>query len=295
MNKKGSDKKNQELRFNGERMIPKLNKGKTFYFEHLLRYFFSSQFIKGKKVLDAGCGLGYGSRSLNALGAKEVLGVDISKEAVEYARLTYGNNAVSFINADVEELPFFEEKFDAIVAFEILEHLQDQISFLRGVKSNLKTDGIFLVSTPNKYTYPRGNPFHANELFPDQFESLLKKYFNYVYLFNQQFLFSNSLQPIRKQSNLDLCFIREKYIKENRVAINPNINIKESRYLIAVCSDRPIKNIESYSLDSFDVDEFSLKDGIEGMSKTIRNDMKAWIENDEKIKELKRAFNEITS
>lgn len=289
------DSKKRKLLFTGERMIPELNKGKTLYYEHLLRYLFSSQFVKHKKVLDLGCGSGYGSRILKALGAKEVFGVDISKEAVEYARSTYGNQNVKFLTADVEKLPLFKERFDTIAAFEILEHLQNHNSFLKGIKKNLKPDGIFLVSTPNKYTYPEKNPFHLKELFPDQFETLLKEYFTYVHLFNQQFLFSNSIQPQKRHNNLDLNFIHEKYIKENRVSINPNIKIKESRYLIAVCSNKPIKNVNSYSLDSFQTDEFSLRDGIEGLSRTIMDEIKARLENDEDKKELQRAFNEITS
>lgn len=280
--------KKRKMLFTGERMIPELNKGKTFYYEHLLRYLFASQFIQNKKVLDAGCGAGYGTRMLYELGGREITGSDISKEAIEYAMASYRKPGVQFIEANAEKLPDFKEKFEVVVAFEILEHLSDQRSFLKGVKANLKSGGILLVSTPNKFTYPSGNQFHLKELSPGEFKKLLKEYFNYVYLLNQQFLFSNSLQLIDKKNNLDLGFMNEKYIKDSMMSINPSIDVKESRYLVAVCSDQKINNISPYLLNTFTVDEFSLRDGVEGMTSTVRNNIKE-LNKKEEIKELKRA------
>jgi len=274
--------------FTGERMIPKLNKGFAFYYEHLLRYLFSTQFVKNKRVLDLGSGTGYGTRMLKQMGAKSALGIDISQEAVDYARDLYQMNGIKYVSGDVEKLPDFPEKFETVVAFELLEHLASHDQFLTGVKNNLTKNGVFLVSTPNKYNYPAGNPFHINELYPEAFEKLLKRYFKFVYLFNEQCMFSNSMTPLNNKSDLKLSFIDESYTTTKTVTFTPEIDIKKSRYVIALCSDQPLEVIDSYALDSFKADEFSLEDGVEGMTAAVDATKK-------NNQDLKQAYEEITS
>lgn len=267
--------------FTGERMVPKLNKGFTFYYEHLLRYLFSTQFVKNKNILDLGSGTGYGSRILREMGGKKVHGIDISRQAIDYAQDLYQVSGLKYTVGDVENLPVFSDKFDTVIAFELLEHLANHDQFLIGIKKNLTKDGVFLVSTPNKYNYPKGNPFHINELYPDDFKKLLKRNFKFVYLFNQQSLFSHSLIPLDKKNDLNLNFIDENYTTTQMTSLSPEIDIKKSRYIIAVCCDQELKNINCYNLDSFQADEFLIEDGVEAMSASI--------------KELKQSYDEITS
>src|SRR5215467_1277008 len=73
--------------FTGERVIP----GEVdvdLLNEHLARYAFAARLARGKRVLDAGCGAGYGSAEL-ARAALSVVGIDISAEAVAYAGANY--------------------------------------------------------------------------------------------------------------------------------------------------------------------------------------------------------------
>ena len=73
--------------FTGERLIP----GQVdvdLLNEHLARYAFAARLAQGKRVLDLGCGAGYGSAEL-AKTAHWVTGVDIAAEAVDYARAAY--------------------------------------------------------------------------------------------------------------------------------------------------------------------------------------------------------------
>src|SRR5689334_1297324 len=73
-----------ELAFTGERVVP----GKVdadLFNEHFARYVYARQFCSGKKVLDTGCGTGYGSRHL-AEAAQFVVGIDNDSAAVAYAR-----------------------------------------------------------------------------------------------------------------------------------------------------------------------------------------------------------------
>jgi len=169
----------RKLEFTGERLIPELNKGQAFFYEHLVRYLFSSQFVRNKIVLDVGCGSGYGSYILARQGgANKIFAVDISQDAIEYAKSRYKHRNIDFKVDDAEELKTISNKIvDILVAFELIEHLNDQDKFLGQVKRVLKKSGLFIVSTPNKYTYPDGNPFHTKELYPEEFYRLLKKYF----------------------------------------------------------------------------------------------------------------------
>ena len=73
--------------FTGERLIP----GEVdvdLLNEHMARYHFAVRLARGKRVLDAGCGAGYGSAELADV-AESVTGIDIAPEAVEYARAHY--------------------------------------------------------------------------------------------------------------------------------------------------------------------------------------------------------------
>jgi len=78
--------------------------------------------------------------------------------------------------------------FDVVVSFEVIEHLHDQQPYLREISRVLRPNGLFIVSTPNKYFYgPNGsnNPFHTREFTPDEFEALLSPYFSTINLYGQ--------------------------------------------------------------------------------------------------------------
>ena len=68
---------------------------------HLKRYEFARPYCVGKHVLDAGCGVGYGSAFLSEA-ARSVVGVDVSADAIEYARARYGGRNVEFAVGDLQ-------------------------------------------------------------------------------------------------------------------------------------------------------------------------------------------------
>lgn len=287
MKNRNSNKKTlEELVFTGERMIPDINRGQTFYYEHLVRYLMATQFAKDKTILDIGCGVGYGCWILKRFGAKSVKGIDYSKETINYAQKKYRMKDINFEVGDAENLLINTEKFDLLVAYELIEHLKNQKKFLEGVKDNLKEKGILIISTPNKNTYQSNNPFHINELTPHGFESLLKLFFKYIYFFDQRFFFSNFITSIHSNSDLKLNILNESYIVDKITGFIPENKIENSRYLVAFCSDQEIKNINNFSLSALETDIFSLKEGIEGM-------YALWNRPNEENKELRRRLNEI--
>lgn len=173
--------------FTGERVIPG-EVDPDLWNEHAARYAFAGRIARGRRVLDAGCGSGYGAAEL-AREASEVLAIDIAGEAIDYAREHYHAENLRFERASCLEIPAPEASFDLVVAFEIIEHLSDWRAFLGEVRRVLAPGGQFLVSTPNKlyYTEARAelgpNPFHVHEFEYEEFRQELLAVFPDVALY----------------------------------------------------------------------------------------------------------------
>lgn len=121
--------------------------GKRGAYEHIQRYQFAIRKIGlNKKVLDLGCGTGYGSRLLYRAGNK-VYGVDVSAKAIDYAKRNYPGP--EYICCSAEKLPFENNYFDAVTAFEVIEHVEDAEMVLDEIQRVLKKDGDLFISTPN--------------------------------------------------------------------------------------------------------------------------------------------------
>lgn len=170
------------MEFTGERVIP----GKTpsrIYEDHIERYKFALEYIKNKNVLDVACGTGYGSKCLLDGGALNVTGIDVSEEAISYAKTHYNDYRLTFLQGDATKLPFPDGYFDIIVSFETIEHIPNYLEYLSEVSRVLKVGGIYIVSTPNRvvtspskslYQKP-DNEYHFIEFELHEFESTLKK------------------------------------------------------------------------------------------------------------------------
>ena len=172
---------------------------------HLRRYQFALPWCDGKDVLDAACGAGYGS-ALLATVARRVVGVDISEDAVDYARRRYAAPNVEFRRLDLHCLELPATSFDVVCSFETIEHLADRDEYLRGVVRVLRPHGAFLVSTPRAdltVSEPE-NPYHAIEFSLPDFEQLLRRYFGDVELYGQRRLETRRYLFVRRLDVLGL-------------------------------------------------------------------------------------------
>jgi hypothetical protein len=91
-----------------------------------------------------------------------------------------------------------DRSFDLAVSFEVIEHLADPGRFVAGIARVLTSDGLFLVSTPNRPVYRLGlgpNPFHTREFTADEFEQLLRGSFRHVRLFAQDVVLGVAITP----------------------------------------------------------------------------------------------------
>jgi ubiquinone/menaquinone biosynthesis C-methylase UbiE len=90
---------------------------------HIQRYEWVLPHVKGLRCLDAGCGSGYGTYYLANDKCKFIIGVDISIEAIKFARKYFRAKNLIFGQMDVCNLSFRDNSFDAVVSFDVLEHL----------------------------------------------------------------------------------------------------------------------------------------------------------------------------
>lgn len=185
--------------FTGERVIPgQVND--DLWAEHLARYAYASRFAKDAHVLDIGCGTGYGTAEM-AQHAKDATGVDLSPEAIAYARQHYPLANTTFLAASATALPFPGASFDVITAFEVIEHLRDWQTLLQEARRSLHPGGVFLVSTPNKLYYGESraaegpNPFHAHEFTFAEFRDALSAVFPRIEILLQNRLETQAFYP----------------------------------------------------------------------------------------------------
>lgn len=167
-----------------ERFVPGTADGELIEVEHLARYRWAGQLVAGRTVLDAGCGVGYGTAMLAGAGAREVVGLDLSADAVEAARRTAPANA-SFHVGDVHALPFDDGRFELVVCFEVIEHVESQDEVIGELARVLAPGGVLAISSPNRDVYPAGNPHHLHEYVPEELRSAVAAHFEHVQLRRQ--------------------------------------------------------------------------------------------------------------
>ena len=145
--------------------------------ESTSRYGFALPFLKGQCVLDIGCGARRGPRIISKSN-KRVIACDISKEAIQFCQRNYPSSRISYVVADAIRLPFGSEIFDDVLAFEVVEHLDNQLNFLKEAHRVLKKGGMCILSTPNRSVVsPQGvsdNPDHIHEFNFEGFRDFLR-------------------------------------------------------------------------------------------------------------------------
>ena len=187
------------MEFTGERYVPGAAGQEELYIEHMSRYRFARGLAAGRRVLDVGSGCGYGTYHLAAGGAELTLGIDVSPEAVGFARCNYRHPHLCFAVMDASRLGL-GDRFHLVTCFELIEHVEDAQAVLRGVHRVLDDSGVFVVSTPNKATYVAGgedgkNPFHVREYYREEFEDLLGNVFHSVRVLGQHWVEGMALGP----------------------------------------------------------------------------------------------------
>jgi SAM-dependent methyltransferase len=122
----------------------------SFWFpprNRLINWAFKNYIADAKNYLEIGCGTGYVLKGLSDSNPDmNVMGADIFTEALPIAEKRL-NNKASFIQTNAQNLPF-RDHFDAIGAFDVIEHIEDDVVALKELHKALKPDGSVIISVP---------------------------------------------------------------------------------------------------------------------------------------------------
>lgn len=151
----------KQLRFGGDSLSAseKLHKKN--------RYTFASYYInEDDNILDIACGDGLGCEIMSKIAKNgKIIGVDL-QDSQEFKRIENANLNIKFIVTDATQLEL-DQKFEKIVCFETIEHLERQQDFLLSLKDLLYDDGLLILSVPRGmnsiYLKLPLNPYHIKE------------------------------------------------------------------------------------------------------------------------------------
>jgi GT2 family glycosyltransferase/glycosyltransferase involved in cell wall biosynthesis/SAM-dependent methyltransferase len=191
------------IEWTGERCVPWTPDVQVVY-EHFHRYLWAASVVGGLRVLDLGSGEGFGAAIL-AESAAQVVGVDVDERTVQHSRLNYAAANLDFHMGTALDLSAFEEgSFGAVVAFEIIEHVQDHERVLEEVTRLLADDGLLVISTPDRRLYSevtgQRNPFHEHELGLEEFHELLGRYFPHLASWGQRTITGSHMHVLGSSS-----------------------------------------------------------------------------------------------
>lgn len=223
--------------------------GKEFVMEYVIEninyYNFALKINKSNgKILDAGCGYGYGTYYLSLKTKNNVVGFDIDKNKINIAEKNYNNTNLKYCVLDlldddcVNKFISTEGIFDLITCFEVLEHIpkDKEEMFLNNLKKLLKSEGILILSTPNKdvwdiFAYTDG---HINEKTPEALIALLENYFEVKEVYGSifiprlfyRFVWKFGMVARTDDKNIELTFKQKVVRKIIRAIVQPSDILK---------------------------------------------------------------------
>ena len=225
--------------FMHERYVPG-TWSKVAEYEHMPRYELAKLWVPQKAVLDFGCGTGYGAALLAKAAALSVTGLDISFEALTWAREEHTHAHLTFYRCNDLGAQLPADSFDVVTCFEMIEHVPQDVqkATLTNIRRLLRRDGVLLISTPNpEFTKLYGeNPYHAHEMALPEFQELLRQHFSHVRILSQRVLESVTFQSEIEDSEIPWRHQNIGHISSNIPAVA----------FIAICSDQPIDTVGAY-------------------------------------------------
>lgn len=179
----------RELQDYGERLVPRENEPWEFA-DHSARYAFVQNLVDDNKyILEIGCGAGYGLRKLSESKAIKGIGIDVSREAISYAKKHSSSQLhLEFAVMDATKLAFRDNVLDTVFSLEVIEHVEDYQEFVKESCRVLKLGGKYIISTPNKDPSARfiSCPFHVREFTKGELSVILEKHFTGIQIFGKR-------------------------------------------------------------------------------------------------------------
>ena len=181
-----------------------LEKSDNFVFQRsLLAYHHAAGLVEGD-ILEIGTGTGYGVEIV-APNATRYITVD---KQLPDSPLQLEN--VEYYYMEVPPIGFENSSFDSVVSFQVIEHIEKDIEFVREVSRVLRPGGKFVVSTPNAPMSLTRNPWHVREYNADELRNLLECHFSKVEAYgvvgneNVMEYYRKNRQSVRKITRFDI-------------------------------------------------------------------------------------------
>ena len=157
-------------RFTGERLHEGSDLFAVDMARHHAAYDLALRHGRGLRVLDLGCGSGYGSARLGEGGAAVVAVDRVAPDTAHRA-------AAHYVLADLNAMPFCAGSFDLVVSFQVVEHLTDPTAYLEAIARLVRPEGLAILTTPNRLTSDGVNPYHVHEYTSEELHDLLGRHF----------------------------------------------------------------------------------------------------------------------
>lgn len=144
---------------------------------HRAAYVRAAGMAEGLNVLDVGCNNGYGTLVI-AERCRHIIGVDVSPRAIEAAQQEHAASNVSYQLVDGDVLPFADNSFDLVTSFQVIEHVEAVIPYLREICRVMRNPGRAIFTTPNRCIrldpgMKPWNEFHVTEYDANTLASVL--------------------------------------------------------------------------------------------------------------------------
>ncbi|MBI5892620.1 MAG: methyltransferase domain-containing protein [Deltaproteobacteria bacterium] len=147
--------KADEVTVSGERPTLGIIEGFGHDLEIFCKYALASMYSKGKKVLDIGGGMGYGSFLVSRY-ADKMFFLDKSPEVVEIVKKLWGSLRpnLEVLSGDLDKQDFEDKSLDVVILMDVIEHIEEPEKILLEIKRLLKDDGVLIITTPEQDYYP---------------------------------------------------------------------------------------------------------------------------------------------
>lgn len=162
------------MRLTGERTLPGIGHENYWFRRHEVVY----QWVRDQlsattrgRVLDAGCGEGYGAELLRRH-VRMLTALDYDETTVAHVRRRYPGFSV--VRGNLVQLPYADDVFDALVSLQTIEHLWDQEAFVAECARVVRAGGRVVLATPNRLTFPSGNICHTREFVAAELLDILR-------------------------------------------------------------------------------------------------------------------------
>jgi SAM-dependent methyltransferase len=164
----------ETLPLTGERTAPGIWHENYWFARHEAAYrWITANWLDSEtaRVLDAGCGEGYGADLLHRAGARQVFGLDYEGTTLRHVAKAYPQ--INLVQGNLVQTAFADAAFGLLVSLQTIEHLWEQPRFVTECARITAPGATVILSTPNRLTFPSGNWYHTKELTGPEFVELV--------------------------------------------------------------------------------------------------------------------------